>query len=72
MLQRRSLAQLIAFVEGSDHDFGGVEGGGASDGTSASVAAVFAACGVAVLLDDLHFLVVGPDINRRVRQVHEA
>ena len=72
VLQRRSLTQLIAFVERSDHDFGRVEGGRTTDGTSASLAAVFAASRVAVLLDDLHFLVVGADIDRRVRQVHQA
>ena len=72
VLQRRSLTQLIAFVERSDHDFGRVEGGRTTDGTPASLAAVFAASRVAVLLDDLHFLVVGADIDRRVRQVHQA
>lgn len=72
VLQRRSLTQLVALVEYVDHDSGRVERGGATDCTPASIATVFATGRGAVLLDDLHFLVIGADINGRVRQVHKA
>lgn len=61
------MSDLVALVEDVDHDLRGVERGRASDSTSASVAAVLAAGRVSTLLDDLYFLVVGAEVDRRVR-----